>query len=1059
MSDKPSSPPSARPDATQPGKEPDKGPDKGSGASPGRVSAVSPASAAATAARPAGPDAGKPAERPLARFSERAAERAADKPSGSPADKISDKAASRPDERSPGRPADHPADRPADRSGDRPPRPSYGFAGRPATGTGSETGKAPGVEAGKGAGGDAAKAAAAPSSSPPSPGVATPAGTARPASAPATPSGAARPADATTAKPAGATPPSGAQSSATQPSGTPPSGGPAASQAAGPPPLHATVTPGRPSSGMATPPGVSVTPAPRPALPPDPYRAAAFAPEEPIPAVGAPRPVPPPPPSAIPRDAAAATAAALEGPQLDAALEPPVPQAGIPDMRGLDPADVDYTPPLIECMSFLFRLHGKPVSTRFLIAGLPMTDGPVHPSACIRAARTAGMASSVVYRPTLDRISSLTLPCILLLRQEKACVLLSLQGDKAEVLFPETGMEPRMVPVDELTKEYTGYAMFARLEGKLDRRASEIKLLKAKRWFWDTLLHFLPIYKHVLFASVVVNLLTIVSPLFFMNVYDRVVPNSATETLWVLAIGIGIAYVFDFLLRNLRSYFVDVAGRNADIVLASRLMNQLMSLRLDAKPDSTGSLANNLREFESLREFFGSTTLLALVDLPFLVLFVLIVCFIGGPIGVVPMLAVPIVVGIGMLLQLPFQRLAEAGYKEGMQKNALLVEIINGLETVKSSLAEGRMQHAWEKVVGMSASSNAHTKGLANISVTMSILFTQLVSVTVIIWGVYRISDGLLTMGGLIACNMLASRAMAPLSQVAAMLARLQQSRMALKSLDMLMNLPTERPEDRPYVDFGPLEHSIVFESVSFAYPGSERLALENVNMTIRPGERVGVIGRMGSGKSTMGRLAIGLYQPRDGAVRFGGVDIRQMDMADLRSRVGYLAQDNYLFYGSVRDNIAIGVPNADDRMILRAATIAGVVDFVRGHPAGFGMPVGERGMALSGGQRQAVALARSLLHDPDVLILDEPSSNMDNSSEMALKRRLAEILGKKTLILVTHRVSMLDLVDRLVVLDHGKVVADGPKQAVLAALRGDQVRAAGAARFTGAPAAAPRQG
>jgi len=790
---------------------------------------------------------------------------------------------------------------------------------------------------------------------------------------------------------------------------------------------------------------------------PDPDRAAAFAREEPIPAVGAPRPVPPPPPSAIPRAAAAAAAAALEGPQLDAALEPPVPQGGIPDMRGLDPADVDYTPPLIECMAFLFRLHGKPVSTRFLVAGLPMSDGPVHPSACIRAARTAGMASSVVYRPTLDRISALTLPCILLLRQEKACVLLGLNGDKAEVLFPETGMEPRSVPVDELTKEYTGYAMFARLEGKLDRRVSEIKLLKAKRWFWDTLLHFLPIYKHVLFASVVVNLLTIVSPLFFMNVYDRVVPNSATETLWVLAIGIGIAYVFDFLLRNLRSYFVDVAGRNADIVLASRLMNQLMSLRLDAKPDSTGSLANNLREFESLREFFGSTTLLALVDLPFLVLFVLIVCFIGGPIGVVPMLAVPIVVGIGMLLQLPFQRVAEAGYKEGMQKNALLVEIINGLETVKSSLAEGRMQHAWEKVVGMSAVSNAHTKGLANISVTMSILFTQLVSVTVIIWGVYRISDGLLTMGGLIACNMLASRAMAPLSQVAAMLARLQQSRMALKSLDMLMNLPTERPEDRPYVDFGPLEHSMVFESVSFAYPGSERLALENVNATIRPGERVGIIGRMGSGKSTLGRLAIGLYQPRDGAVRFGGVDIRQMDMADLRSRVGYLAQDNYLFYGSVRDNIAIGVPNADDRMILRAATIAGVVDFVRGHPAGFGMPVGERGMALSGGQRQAVALARSLLHDPDVLILDEPSSNMDNSSEMALKRRLAEILDKKTLILVTHRVSMLDLVDRLIVLDHGRVVADGPKQAVLAALRGDQVRAAGPARFSGAPAQAPR--
>ena len=340
-------------------------------------------------------------------------------------------------------------------------------------------------------------------------------------------------------------------------------------------------------------------------------------------------------------------------------------------------------------------------------------------------------------------------------------------------------------------------------------------------------------------------------------------------------------------------------------------------------------------------------------------------------------------------------------------------------------------------MVGESALSNSQNKRLSNISMTFTMLASQLVSVSLIAWGVYKINAGELTQGGLIACNMLAGRAMAPLAQIASMLSRLQQSRMSLKSLDIIMNIPTERPESGNYVEFGHLEHSLIFDELSFKYPNSERFALENVSLDIKAGEKVGIIGRMGSGKSTLGRLAVGLFQPTEGAVKFGGIDIRQMDPADLRSRVGYLAQDNYLFYGTVRENISFGVVNIDDRMILRAANIAGVTDFVRAHPAGFGMPVGERGMSLSGGQRQAVAIARAILHDSDVLILDEPSSNMDNSSELALKQRLGATIGNKTLILITHRLSMLDIVDRLIVVENGKILADGPKKQVLAALMG----------------------
>ena len=708
------------------------------------------------------------------------------------------------------------------------------------------------------------------------------------------------------------------------------------------------------------------------------------------------------------------------------------------------PSEIDFSPPLLESLATLFRLKGRHISLNMLRAGLPVQDGPVTMQSIARTALQAGMTTRVVRKPGLANISPLTLPCILVLKENRSCVLTRIEPEgkppSASVIFPETGPDPVCVEPDQLASEFLGYAIFGRFDSSLDKRASDIRLVESRQWFWGTILHFLPIYRHVVVASLVINLLTIASPLFVMNVYDRVVPNNALDTLWVLAIGIGLAYLFDFLLRNLRSYFVDIAGKNADVIIASRLMQQLLTMKLDFKPDSTGTLANNIREFESLREFFGSTTLLALIDLPFLFLFILLVSFIGGPIAQVPLLAVPAVLLFGFLLQFPFQRVVESGYRESAQKNALLVEIINGLETVKTSQAEGRMQALWEQVVGMSARSNSRAKNLANLSITLSLMAAQIVSVVVIIWGVHRIGAGEMTMGGLIACNILAGRAMAPLSQVAAMLARLQQSRMALKSLDLLMNLPSETKDAHTHFDYSGIEGTLQVEDLVFSYPGAERDALRNVQLSISHGEKIGVIGKMGSGKSTLGRLMVGLFDPKEGAVKLGGVDIRQLDVADLRSRIGYVSQDNYLFYGSVRDNIALGTPDADDRMLLRAADIAGVTDFIKNHPAGFGMPVGERGMALSGGQRQAVAIARALLHDPGILILDEPTSNMDNASEARMKARIRQACQEKTLILVTHRMTMLDLVDRLLVVDGGRIVADGPRDRVLESLRKDRV-------------------
>ena len=699
-------------------------------------------------------------------------------------------------------------------------------------------------------------------------------------------------------------------------------------------------------------------------------------------------------------------------------------------MGPLRPSDVDFMPGLLRSLSVLLRLRGKAVSPQFLMAGL--TGSRVTPQACLRAARKAGLSGRIAFRPVLEDIPTLVLPCILLLTKDRSCVLTALRGDTAEVIFPEISDSAQSVPLAALKEEYSGYALFAAVQAAPDERAEKLTLSKGKRWFWDVLRYYAPIYRHVALASVVINLIAVASPLFVMNVYDRVVPNNATETLWVLAVGILIIY----LLSSLRTHFVDVAGRNADIVLSSSLVDKVLSMRLDAKPESTGAMVNNLREFEQLREFFSSSSLLACIDLPFLVIFLLLIGFIGGPLVFLPIAAIPILLGVGLLLQHRSRRCAEASYKQNMQKNALLVEIVGGLETLKSCMAESRMQRLWESVVGLSAKSTSEARKYNNLAITASMLITQIVTVAMIVWGVYRITDGLMTMGALIGCNILVGRTMAPLLQMASLLTRMQNSHVTLKALDMLMELPSENQAERTCMDFGMLRPSFTMENVSFAYPRSERLALDRVSLHIEPGERVGIIGPMGSGKSTLSKLLIGLYQPKEGAVKFGDVDIRQIPSSDLRGRVGVLPQDVVLFYGSVRDNIALGDPSINDHLILRAAALAGVTDFLRNNPAGFAAQVGEQGKALSGGQRQSVALARALVRDPEVLILDEPTSNMDTDSELMLQKRLQTVMDGRTVVLVTHRLSMLRIVERLIVMENGQIKMDGPRDMVLQRLR-----------------------
>ena len=738
-----------------------------------------------------------------------------------------------------------------------------------------------------------------------------------------------------------------------------------------------------------------------------------------------------------------------ETPSQPAAQAPP--QQGD---KGFAAAPQSFMPPLIASLAGLLRLNESAIGYKQLASHLPGGFGPPSVEECLHAAERAGAFARMANLPSMADIPKPALPCILLLGENsrgvrKSCILLDFDSPPsasstvaaqipapvARVIFPETEPESVTMPLAELVAEYSGFAVFMpRPAGRSDPRTETLKLAKQRHWFWGVLREFAPVYRDVALASLVVNLLSLTGPLFIMNVYDRVVPNNAIYTLWVLAVGVMLAYVADFVLRNIRGYFVDAAGRGADVIIASRLMDRVLRMRLKDKPASVGGLVNNLREFEQVRDFFGSTTLLALFDLPFLFIFILIVALIGGPMVFLLIAALPLMLLFVWMVQAPFQRSVERQFKQNMQKNSLLVEIISGLETVKSILAQGHMCHLWEKVVDSAAHESTRARRLASLAHTGTLFITFVLNAGVIVFGVYRISSGLMTQGGLIACVILIGRALGPFMQLATMITQMQRARVALSALEQIITLPVE--DEGHKGDTRGLVPELSLSNVTFRYPGGARNVLRDVSLAIRPGEKVGIIGPTGSGKSTIGRLLIGLYEPQDGSVTFGGVDMRQLDLTDLRTRMTLMPQDNYLFYGTVRDNIALGVPWMDMKTLMYAAELAGVADFVSLHPAGYDMQVGERGEALSGGQRQAVALARTLVRFPEVLILDEPSCNLDMPGEQRLIRRLGPVTKNRTLIIITHRPSLLALVDRVVVMENARVIADGPRDAVLSALK-----------------------
>jgi len=719
----------------------------------------------------------------------------------------------------------------------------------------------------------------------------------------------------------------------------------------------------------------------------------------------------------------------------------PASAGAAPNLGNALPEDQLHHDPLLDCLVELTRIHGRPSTRAALSAGLPLHKVGLTPSLFHRAAARAGFSSKVVRRP-IEKIDDVLLPAILLLKNNQACLLMAWgnEGRTALLLFPEAGQGGVALSRAELEERYAGIAIFARPHFRFDQRTPKVGEMVQSHWFWGAFREQLPVYRDILMAAALINILALAMPLFSMNVYDRVVPNFAVETLWMMAAGILLVLGVDYALRLLRGHFVDLAGARIDLKLSALIMERVLGMRMADKPASVGSFAANLRSFESVRDFIASATVTALIDLPFAILFLLVMAWISWPLVFVPVLG-----GIGMLIysyiiQHKMHELSETTYRATALRNATLVESLTALETIKAHGAEGQMQEKWEKTAAFLARTSGELRLLSSSAMNGSATLQQFVNLVAVVAGVYLIHAGMLTMGGLIACTMLAGRAMAPLAQMVALLMQYQNARLALKSLEETMNRPTERTGESAFIHRAEIRGEIEFRDVTFAYAKDNEPALKNVSFHVRPGEHVVVLGRVGSGKTTLQKLMLGLYTPTSGAVYIDGVDLRQLDPADVRRNIGYVEQDTMLIYGSLRDNIGIGAPYADDQMVIEAAEMGGLAEFVNRHPQGFDMLIGERGESISGGQRQGVAMARAVLLDPPILLLDEPTSSMDFTSEEQLKARLRRFTEHKTMVIVTHRLSLLDLAHRIVVIDGGKVVADGPREKVIEALQSGKV-------------------
>ena len=702
---------------------------------------------------------------------------------------------------------------------------------------------------------------------------------------------------------------------------------------------------------------------------------------------------------------------------------------------------------LLDCLVLFTKLYHKPFSAEALTAGLPVEPGSESPELFSinnakglfsRAAAKAGLKSSLIRRP-LSQISPLQLPMIVLLSNQSACILDRFNDDQTQVkiIMPSEEAIEQWVDVEDLQDEYIGFGFMVKKAFEYADDNKRTLHIQQKHWFWSTLKLSAGQYKDVLYASLLINIFVLASPLFTMNVYDRVVPNNAIETLWVFAAGISIVYIMDTFVKFTRTFLLESAAKKSDIIMSSIIFEKVLDLKMANYPASVGSFANNLKDFDNIRGFLTNATMAALIDLPFAVIFLIVIGYIGGNIVYVPLVTMTLILSYAYLIKKPLRASIESSHEASAKKSSILIEALNNIETLKTLGTLNQIQWKWEESTGEIASKGLKSRLISNSIPTITQLLIQLNTVMIIVYGVYLIQDFELSMGGLIAIVILTGKTLAPMGQVAGLMTSYEDTKTSYETLNDIITQASERPDGKKFVQRPDFSGHIEFVDVTFSYPDTDVPALKNASFVIKPGEHVAIIGRIGSGKSTIQKLILGLYEPDSGQVLIDGIDINQIDPADLRKNMSYVSQDIMLFRGTVKDNITFRATHASDGAMIRAAQISGAAEFIKKHPKGYEMPVGERGLGLSGGQRQSIGIARAFLLNAPIMLMDEPSNAMDQITEARLLNNIQEALKGTTSLLVTQKMTLLKIVDRVIVVNDGKIVIDAPKEEAILKLQG----------------------
>lgn len=699
---------------------------------------------------------------------------------------------------------------------------------------------------------------------------------------------------------------------------------------------------------------------------------------------------------------------------------------------------------IINHLALMTRLLGNPIAIDALHAQVVRNEQQrIDYHALGEVLNVYGFENKLSKRALSD-IPSLAMPVLIILHNEESAVIQKIEGvgNERQYYLCQDDELLQVISHQELQQKYLGYCWFMKPKVSVDTRSELPEYHMPKAWFWKVIGRFKGYYYQVILATFIINILALVSSLYVMNVYDRVIPNRTYETLWVLSIGVILAIVFEFIAKLIRGHLTDIAGKKADLIISSALFRRVLALRLIEKPASSGSYANNLRDFEAVREFMTSASLLVLVDLPFLVLFIVVIANLAGALAIVPLVSIPLVLLVGLAIQPRIARYLNSSVREASQRQGLAVEAIAGVETLKANNATSWAQQRWDYFTAQISATQIKVKDLSNFLIHFATAVQQLNTVALVIVGTYLIHSedeaSRITMGALIAAVILSGRALAPLAQIASLATRFQQALLAFQGVQKIVERPIEHQPERNYIRLEQVQGHLSFKNVAFQY-GETNPILSELNVEIKAGEKVGILGRVGSGKSTLLKLTAGLYDVAQGHICLDHVDIRQLDPHFLRSQIALFSQAPQLFLGTLRENLAMAMPagQVQDQAMLHALRQVGLLAFVQNHPKGLDMPLGEQGLGLSGGQKQLLAFARLLLKDPKVVLLDEPTNHLDPALEEAMLHAVAHWAKSRTLLMVTHRPQNLKIVDRIIVIDQGKVVMDGARDAVLARLQG----------------------